>query len=178
MPNTPPLTAETITAKQIRTLRAEAAETGDLKQIEICDRALSASPIESVSLLVGGETVIVEVDAREICADIINDAETQPTWNYTTFGSVRLGCGHAHPTLKLADACLKRDQKLCSGSARSALARRGGYSDRKIYRTEAMEPNPRNLQDCADLTQADRDALNALDQERAAEEGAREMRGW
>lgn len=49
-----------ITDTQIRALRNEAGETGDLEQIEICDRALSG-----------------DEDAREECARVIADADVR-----------------------------------------------------------------------------------------------------
>ena len=66
------LTAETITDAQIRALRTEAAAAGDPLMVEICDVALSPSPVRTLSLLVNGETVHVEEDHRALCADAIN----------------------------------------------------------------------------------------------------------
>jgi len=43
---------------------------------------------------------------------------------YTTWGSVRGCCGHAHRTLSGAERCLNRDRLGCF--------RQGGYSDRQI----------------------------------------------
>ena len=43
---------------------------------------------------------------------------------YTTYGSVRGGCGHRHKTIRAAEHCLDRDQRGCSSQ--------GGYSDRSV----------------------------------------------
>ena len=50
---------------------------------------------------------------------------------YTTKGSVRLGCGHKHRSLETAVRCLRSDQIGCG--------RQGGYSDRRIERTDGGE---------------------------------------
>jgi|WetSurMetagenome_2_1015567.scaffolds.fasta_scaffold00973_18 hypothetical protein len=50
---------------------------------------------------------------------------------YTTIGSVRGSCGHAHRDLGTALVCLTRDQRSCS--------RAGGYSDRGIQASEGTE---------------------------------------
>lgn len=55
--NTTKLTAETITDDQITALRREAAITGDVAMVAICDRALRG-----------------EGRAREQCAAVIDDA--------------------------------------------------------------------------------------------------------
>lgn len=44
--------------------------------------------------------------------------------HYTTRGSVRGCCGHAHTTIRAAVNCLSRDQRGCYNA--------GGYSDRSI----------------------------------------------
>lgn len=44
---------------------------------------------------------------------------------YTTLGSVRQGCRHAHATLDAAERCLARDRRAC--------ARARGYSDRAVF---------------------------------------------
>ena len=46
------------------------------------------------------------------------------TTTYTTFGSVRGGCGHRHKTLESARRCLDKDQSGCGSQ--------GGYSDREV----------------------------------------------
>jgi hypothetical protein len=51
---------------------------------------------------------------------------TAPT--YTTIGSVRGSCGHAHRTLSAAQACADADQRACR--------RRFGYSDRVVRRSD------------------------------------------
>jgi hypothetical protein len=67
------LTAETITAHQINLLRTEAAQAGDLAQVEICDRALAGDPdADGADADSAIEDVIV---AREACAVAINEAE-------------------------------------------------------------------------------------------------------
>ena len=48
---------------------------------------------------------------------------------YTTWGSVRGGCGHEHRTLLAAYKCVRRDQRGCAGQ--------GGYSDRHV---RALDP--------------------------------------
>jgi hypothetical protein len=49
---------------------------------------------------------------------------------YTTWGSARQGCGHAHKTLAAAEQCLREDREGCSGD---------GYSDREIRAIETRE---------------------------------------
>lgn len=44
--------------------------------------------------------------------------------SYTTYGSVRGGCGHKHRTIETACRCMQRDQRDCK-SVR-------GYSDRSV----------------------------------------------
>jgi hypothetical protein len=51
-------TIDTITEAQIESLRAGAAETGDLAVVRVCDSALYGHAV-----------------AREICVDLIQDAE-------------------------------------------------------------------------------------------------------
>ena len=48
---------------------------------------------------------------------------------YTTWGSVRGGCGHLHRTLGAAEACRIADSRDCK--------RAGGYSDRLMYAVES-----------------------------------------
>jgi hypothetical protein len=50
------------------------------------------------------------------------------TTTYECSGSVRGSCGHAHRTLSGAVACRSRDHRGC--------ARQGGYSDRRVVRTD------------------------------------------
>ena len=50
---------------------------------------------------------------------------------YTTRGSVRGCCGHAHESIETAAACLRGDHSGC--------ASQGGYSDRVIVRTDGEE---------------------------------------
>ena len=45
---------------------------------------------------------------------------------YTTVGSVRGRCSHAHRSLDTALACIDRDHRGCQ--------RQGGYSDRRVMR--------------------------------------------
>ena len=47
---------------------------------------------------------------------------------YTSWGSVRQGCGHAHRTAEAAARCGDRDRRGCR--------RQGGYSDRYIRKIE------------------------------------------
>ena len=44
---------------------------------------------------------------------------------YTTYGSVRGGCGHKHRTIETACRCAQKDQRDCK-SVR-------GYSDRSVW---------------------------------------------
>lgn len=53
------------------------------------------------------------------------------TITYTTKGSVRGCCGHKHQTINAAAKCLKADQSGC--------ASQGGYSDRRIVRTDGED---------------------------------------
>ena len=48
------------------------------------------------------------------------------TTTYTTSGSVRGGCGHAHRTVEAAVRCLARDQASCHRCGG------GAYSDREV----------------------------------------------
>lgn len=64
-----PLTADTITDKQIEALRTEAAEHGDWAQVAVCDVALS----RGTQTMVNG-VVWVRHTARSECARVINDA--------------------------------------------------------------------------------------------------------
>ena len=57
------MTADNITRAQIEALRAEAAEAGDLRQVEWCDAALL--PLCGLG---------ARRTARQVCADAINDA--------------------------------------------------------------------------------------------------------
>lgn len=52
--------------------------------------------------------------------------------NYTTWGSVRGGCGHLHRSVEAAERCIARDARAVRrGNGRDA------YSDRAVYRVEA-----------------------------------------
>ena len=44
---------------------------------------------------------------------------------YTTWGSVRQGCNHAHRSIKAAKNCIRADNRGCHWQ--------GGYSDRFIW---------------------------------------------
>ena len=44
---------------------------------------------------------------------------------FTTYGAVRLGCGHRHKSVAAAERCLTRDRDGCASQR--------GYSDRSIY---------------------------------------------
>lgn len=48
---------------------------------------------------------------------------------FTTWGSVRGDCGHAHRTIEAAEACRSRDSRGCRSQ--------GGYSDREIRALES-----------------------------------------
>lgn len=50
-----------------------------------------------------------------------------PKW-YTTWGSIRRGCGHAHKTLAAAERCLRADQHRCHVVSQLDI----DYSDREI----------------------------------------------
>ncbi len=52
---------------------------------------------------------------------------------YTTWGSVRGDCGHAHKTVKKAMACLQRDRNDCA-----SLPGGNCYSDREIRAIESV----------------------------------------
>ena len=53
---------------------------------------------------------------------------------YTTLGSVRGGCGHAHRTLATALRCRRRDDAAC-GSVGG-----GAYSDRRVVHAADHSP--------------------------------------
>lgn len=70
---------------------------------------------------------------------------------YTTYGSVRRGCGHRHTTLTGADRCLQRDQRACASLGG------GSYSDRAIV---VWTPGARaSDRDWERLSEDDRDRL-------------------
>lgn len=74
------ITADTITDDQIRALRTEASGHGDDAQITICDRALygtAESPSTILSLIADGHLSDAQVEARQLCADAINNARAQ-----------------------------------------------------------------------------------------------------
>jgi hypothetical protein len=50
------------------------------------------------------------------------------TTTYTTEGSVRGNCGHAHQSVGAAERCRAKDQRSCAGQ--------GGYSDRSVVRAD------------------------------------------
>lgn len=54
---------------------------------------------------------------------------------YTTWGSVRGGCGHVHRSARAAYRCLERDRAGCH--------RQGGYSDRRIRVVEGGDAEMR-----------------------------------
>ena len=47
---------------------------------------------------------------------------------YTTIGRVTLDCGHQHRTAYAAARCIKQHHAACKRS--------GGYSDRRVYRSD------------------------------------------
>jgi len=73
-------TPETITTRQIRSLRDEALAAGDYAQVDICDVALAAHETADAE---GGELrgpdgeVWTRSEARTECARVIADAEAQ-----------------------------------------------------------------------------------------------------
>jgi hypothetical protein len=74
---------------------------------------------------------------------------TKPTpIRYTTTGSVRQSCGHAHRSIETAARCLRQDQRDCKKIR--------GYSDRAIRR---LGKNGQYLP----LTLEDQDALDAIE---------------
>lgn len=72
------LTADTITAAEIRDLRRRAGRRGDHDLVEICDVALAAQGATDSSLLEGPYGSWTRDEARAACADAINAAQEQP----------------------------------------------------------------------------------------------------
>jgi len=62
---------------------------------------------------------------------------------YTTTGSVRGTCGHKHRNLSTAFRCLRADQRGC--------AKHGGYSDRRITRSDEAPLTDDEREDLFDL---------------------------
>ena len=62
---------------------------------------------------------------------------------YTTIGSVRGSCGHAHRTIAAAKACADADQRACH--------RHGGYSDRDVRRSDGSRLSEREHERLEDL---------------------------
>lgn len=50
---------------------------------------------------------------------------------YTTFGGVRLGCGHVHADYAKALKCIETDRNRCY--------RQGGYTDRHVRRIDSAQ---------------------------------------
>jgi hypothetical protein len=75
------LTAETITIRQIRDLRAEAEEYSDYHQVDWCDLALAAHETSDADghhlQSPDGDRAVTRTEARQICADAINAARAQ-----------------------------------------------------------------------------------------------------
>lgn len=75
------LTAETITTRQIRDLRDEAMEASDYRMVDWCDVALASHETsDSAGRELqgpGNHGTCTRTDAREICADAINNARAQ-----------------------------------------------------------------------------------------------------
>lgn len=69
------LTAETITDKQIRQLSSEAAQAGDLIQVDLCNIALSGEDSDGTGTTLGTPCTVEY--ARQACADVINNARAQ-----------------------------------------------------------------------------------------------------
>ena len=74
------LTADTITATEIRTLRREAKEHSDHDQVLVCDLALAPHEVRNAdgSPLIGpnGQNW-TRSQARAACADVINQTRAQ-----------------------------------------------------------------------------------------------------
>lgn len=71
------LTAETISESQIRRLRTESAQAGDMVQVDLCDVALSGDPEADGDD--GDSSMDQVIDARSACADAINEARAAQT---------------------------------------------------------------------------------------------------
>ncbi|MEQ8767227.1 MAG: hypothetical protein RL885_25175 [Planctomycetota bacterium] len=86
------------------------------------------------------------------------------TTTYTTTGSVGGSCDHAHRTLSGAIRCLERHQDGC--------ASQGGYSDRRIVRSDGQV-----MTDCGDEGWLDQTEIEAeRDDEAARLDALREQR--
>ena len=74
---------------------------------------------------------------------------------YTTTGSVRGNCGHAHRSIEAAYQCLRADQKGCDNQ--------GGYSDRSVVRKdgESFTAQERAAYEAAQEAEYDFVAINA-----------------
>ena len=74
------LNAETITARDIRALRAEAEAAGDYRQIDWCDVCLAGreeTNDDGMPLVDPDGNPTTRTAAREICAAAINNARAQ-----------------------------------------------------------------------------------------------------
>ena len=68
-------TIETLTDSQITTLRSEAASAGDMKMVEICDRALEPVRRTPTGRAVSVVRLAMRNEARVECARVIAEAE-------------------------------------------------------------------------------------------------------
>jgi hypothetical protein len=75
----PALTAASVTDKQIRDLRAEAVQTGDWRQVDLCDVALGIRPQHTAtdrgSIKDSSGRSITRAKARSACAKVISYAQ-------------------------------------------------------------------------------------------------------
>lgn len=72
------VTAETITARQIKALRDDALAAGDYMMVDVCDRALT--PDSDTTDQDGNEAALsdwTQGEARAECASAISDAQAQ-----------------------------------------------------------------------------------------------------
>ena len=91
--------------------------------------------LEGVSLAMTGFEDYDEDDVLDELDDLV---EAMP--RYTTWGSVRGCCGHAHKTQESAQACASKDHRACRSLGG------GAYSDRSVRviarRSQLDDPQP------------------------------------
>lgn len=98
------LTAETITDDQIRVLRTNVLQAGDLEMVAACDTAIygtESSPSTILSLISDGNLSEAQIAARQTCADIINSATT-PLTHRPQVGACNMTSSVAAEILKTA----------------------------------------------------------------------------
>ena len=78
---------------------------------------LTLEQLEFLAGVPGNADVVAELEKRR----------AQPVM-YTTHGSVCDGCGHKHATIDEAVSCIENHHEACH--------KQGGYSDRKVVRTD------------------------------------------